>query len=336
MKKLLQALLSENIKINDDLQVPLKFCISNSTESATVQITTVGNPVVDGLQYKIADTWQNYTIGETITITKDSPVQFKNLNSQLSVDSNNYITFVISGSSPAVYAVGNIMSLLNYSDSCTSYCFFKLFYNCTKLKIRYLKETLTLPSLKLAPYCYQYMFLGTYIDKTPDLPATELPDYCYSLMFKNCTNLKSISSLPATSLAGGIGQYQGMFSTCTKLEQSIDLPATELSNKCYSSMFINCTLLTKAPKLPATELKSQCYYSMFSGCRNLINAPYLPAIELTTDCYKQMFKDCTSLKQISVEFTNWYENKNATLDWVNGVTSTERKFLCSIRIIRQL
>jgi hypothetical protein len=58
---------------------------------------------------------------------------------------------------------------------------------------------------------------------------------------------------------------------------------------------------------------------MFSGCKNLTTAPELPATKLSYNCcYSSMFSNCTSLKNISVNFTEW--NDISFNSWVNNVS----------------
>ena len=87
-----------------------------------------------------------------------------------------------------VKVTGNIMSLGNFADFCTPYCFDRLFAGCSTMI-----QAPRLPAVKLAAYCYREMFEGcTGLVTAPELPAAELAKYCYSGMFKNCTSLNEI------------------------------------------------------------------------------------------------------------------------------------------------
>lgn len=146
----------------------------------------------------------------------------------------------------------------------------------------------------MAKYCYQYMFKNcANLTTAPTLPATTLAVYCYASMFYGCTSLTQAPALPATTLADYCYQY--MFRACTNLTQAPALPATTLVRSCYLGMFRSCTSLTTAPALPATTLADYCYQYMFQKCTNLTTAPALPAKRLAVYCYYQMFNGCTSL-----------------------------------------
>lgn len=212
-----------------------------------------------------------------------------------------------------IAASDNVMSMLNYSDTCISACFYGLFKDCTSLTV-----APELPATILADYCYDSMFNGCKnLVNAPELPATTLCNYCYSYMFAGCTNLTEAPKLPATTL--GNRCYYGLFENNTKLTIAPELPATKLADSCYENMFKNCTNLTSAPKLPATTLASKCYYCMFYGCTSLVNAPELPATYLVNSCYSWMFYNCKKLNYIKVAFKTWGGN---TSSWVNGVSST--------------
>ena len=87
-----------------------------------------------------------------------------------------------------------------------------------------------------------------------------------------------------------------MFRECSNLTTAPSLPATTLADYCYSAMFEDCTSLTTAPSLPATTLANYCYFYMFKGCTSLTTAPSLPATTLARSCYRAMFLVCSSLK----------------------------------------
>ena len=260
-------------------------------DNSTVTLSGIGSPVVSGLQYRTNSntTWTDYTINTPITLENtDDYVQFKNNSNQLSKSSsNNYAQFVMSGK---IKASGNIQSMLNYSNSCTNYCYYNLFRNCSSLI-----SAPTLPAITLATNCYGNMFIGCIsLSSAPALPATTLDTYCYNGMFRGCTSLSSAPTLPATTLAA----------------------------RCYKDMFRGCTSLKTAPALPATTLASNCYAAMFSGCTSLRSAPTLPATTLTQSCYTSMFTACTSLSSVNVAFTNWNSSITPTNDWLSNVASS--------------
>jgi len=230
----------------------------------------------------------------------------------------------------------------------TEQCYYQMFTYCSSLIV-----APELPATKLKEQCYKSMFRGcTSLATSPKLPATKLANYCYSQMFANCTSLTTASELPAATLADNCYSY--MFKDCTSLTTAPELSAATLADSCYSQMFENCTSLETAPELPASGLADRCYFnmfryctslvngpsvlsamnlydscymSMFYGCSSLIKAPELPAIELVSNCYRSMFNGCTSLSSINVQFTNWNESLNSTLNWVNGIAPNGR-FTC--------
>ena len=70
-----------------------------------------------------------------------------------------------------VIVYGNIQSLLNFSDECPDYCFYKLFYGCWNLT----SDNLILPAMKVGNYSYSNLFyLNQTLTKLPQLPATEI------------------------------------------------------------------------------------------------------------------------------------------------------------------
>ena len=167
---------------------------------------------VDGLQYRtnINDEWSTYTLNTIITLTNVGDyIQFQNTKEQLSTSADTYIKFDMGGK---ITASGNIQSMLNYSKSCSPYCYYKLFYGCTSLT------------------------------KAPELPATNLAEHCYESMFEYCSDsLTSAPELPATTLAERC--YSQMFAQCWELRSAPELPATALAEYCYYYMFDGCTSL---------------------------------------------------------------------------------------------
>ena len=180
------------------------------TAGSTVQLTKVGSPTVSGLQYRTDSSaaWSSYTIDDVITLENVGDyVQFQNTESTLSSGSSSYVQFVLSGS---LEGSGNVQALLNYSDSCKGYCYYRLFFQATSLI-----SSPDLLSVILASSCYSSMFYGSGITKAPYLPATTLINSCYAYMFQNCSSLTS-------ALLG----------------------ATELSTNACLNMFVNCVSLS--------------------------------------------------------------------------------------------
>lgn len=182
----------------------------------------------------------------------------------------------------------------------TTACFKNMFKGCSS--ITELKGN-TLGRQTLAASCYEGMFQDCInLQRAPaiiktntgdPIDAANVPVYasCYKNMFNGCWNLKTAPMLSCPTMKANC--YEGMFKGCRSLENGPDLPATTLASGCYASMFENCTSLTAAPELPAETLVSNCYESMFSGC--------------------------TNLKYISVAFSDWKEDDDATTNWVYNV-----------------
>lgn len=274
--------------------------------------TTAKNKV---LQYKLNDgQWQTWDLSD-VNLTNGDKMYIKSDDTiPMSESDTIYKQFDMLGG--FITASGNIMSLLNFSTSLTSYAFYGLFSNCLQTLI----AAPQLPATTLAPYCYCDMFSscdfmhnapelpattlaeGCYmsmfadcirLEQPPALPAITLAPNCYNNMFYNCRRIEATPSLPATTLAQGC--YENMFKLCTFITTAPELPATTLAPKCYKHMFYSCEALTNAPELPATTLVDNCYDSMFYGCKALTYAPNLPATTLAQGCYYQMFIVCTSL-----------------------------------------
>ena len=286
MRQIIRLLLAESSQKND-VENPLTFTAEQA--NSTVKLTKSGSPTVSGLKYRqsIRGVWKSYTINTVITLANVGDiVQFKNTEQTLSSSNSNYVYFVMTG---IISASGNIQSMLNYIEQCKRYCYYRLFYNCSKLTV-----APDLTATTLADYCYYYMFYNCKgLTIAPELNATTLARYCYSNMFYDCSKLTNAPILPSTTLADYCYYY--MFSGCSSLTIAPELPATTLANYCYSYMFDGCSSLTTAPELPATTLANHCYYYMFYNCKGLTEAPELPATTLTTYCYHSMFCACKSL-----------------------------------------
>ena len=203
----------------------------------------------------------------------------------------------------------------------STYCYGRMFYNCSSLT-----AVPELPATTLAEQCYNSMFYGcTSLTTAPELPATTLAASCYVDMFHGCSSLTAAPELPATTLASSC--YNSMFYGCTSLTAAPELPATDFHSSpsatyCCQSMFYGCSSLTTAPSvLPATELVNFCYSSMFNGCTSLTTAPKLPATTLVNGCYNKMFSGCSKLNHIEAVFTTT-PNTLYTDSWVSGVSST--------------
>ena len=183
-----------------------------STGDSTVSMTQYGIPDKSAgkvIQYKINNgKWQtmnlsgvNLSDGDKMYVKSDDTIP-------ISESTEIYKKFVMTGS---IAASGNIMSLLNFSDTLTDYAFYRLFIFC--------------PPLTTAP----------------ELPATTLAWSCYQDMFYNCQSLTAAPALPATKLTKFC--YMSMFRGCTSLTQAPELPAATLVHACYGWMFDGCSNL---------------------------------------------------------------------------------------------
>ena len=137
-------------------------------------------------------TWSDYTINTTITLTNiGDKIYWRNKSETVTNFStlSTYYTFVFSW---LVWASWDIDFLLckNSTDTIPSnYCFRRLFYSAN--------SSLTMP---------------------PKLPATTLTTSCYETMFRGCAALAWIPKLPATTLKQNC--YYQMFYGCSKIKLS--------------------------------------------------------------------------------------------------------------------
>ena len=268
-----------------------EYLCFTANEVSTITLEQKGTPTVSArkfIKYNINDgAWELLGSSMVTLKTGDKMYLKSDDNIPMSESTGIYKYFNITGS---ISASGNIMSLLNFSDTLTDYAFYKLFTNCAGLV------------------------------QAPSLPATTLAPYCYSSMFDHCTSLVVAPELPATILADQC--YQRMFYYCTSLTTSPTiLPATELVISCYSSMFFSCESLKTTPELPATTLAKSCYYCMFQSCKSLTTAPALPATTLAESCYMYMFVNCTKLNHVKALFTDMSAS-NCVWSWLSNVSTS--------------
>lgn len=183
-----------------------------STGNSTVAMHQEGTPNKSAnkvIQYKLNDgQWQTWDLS-AVTLVDGDKMYLKS-DDEIPIGESNeiYKQFVITGS---IAASGNIMSLLNFSDTLANYAFTRMFKDCASLTA------------------------------APALPATTLADACYAIMFNGCTSLTTAPALPSTTLQ--FSCYNNMFYNCTSLVNAPELPATTLTPYCYSNMFQNCSNL---------------------------------------------------------------------------------------------
>lgn len=300
--------------------------VDTQQQSIQISLYKVGNPVVDGIQYRLSQTsqWQPYTMYKKIKLSPGAYVQFQNTNQQLSTSVSDYICTLASG---YYQASGQMQSMLNYIDTCPDYCFYAFFYNGNSQITNYLTKppklsakevgqgsyfrmfqycgSLTqapqLPATKLGKLCYSYMFshCNALTNTMTQLPATELQQSCYSHMFQHCVNLAyAMDQLKAYYVP--LKAYQNMFYG-TAIKKSPKLNSTQMAQRACYAMFMDCKQLEEAGQLPATRLGERAYSYTFSGCSSLTKAPELPGTELAGNCYRLMFQSCTALTQTQVE-----------------------------------
>ena len=249
-----------------------------STGDSTVAMTQNGTPNTSAgkvIQYKLNDgQWQTWDLS-AVSLADGDKLYLKS-DDTIPVSESNSIfkQFAMTGS---IATSGNIMSLLNFSDTLTDYAFLILFDHCASLTT------------------------------APKLPATTLAETCYFRMFNACTSLTTAPELPATTLTTAC--YNSMFMGCESLVTVPALPATTLGDRCYGQMFMNCTSLVQAPELPATELTNYCYSGMFRGCTNL---NYVKAMFTTDLSYGSYLSNWLT----SVSETGTFV-KNSAATWTN-------------------
>lgn len=229
---------------------------------------------------------------------------------------------------------GNIASLLfednfeneNDIENKENFIFYKLFYNCQKLKhsnnlilpfrklsiacyykmfaeCQNLEDSPQLPSITLKDACYSYMFLNCiHLINIPEiLPAEDLSDYCYKGMFKGCSNILTIPEIKVKTLK--FCCCMEMFAECISLTTIKLNEEAEIAAYCYSGMFQNCINLIniynsneKEFKLSSSDSKSHCYYKMFYGCTSLTIAPEILCINANSSFCESMFEGCINLE----------------------------------------
>ena len=199
-----------------------------STGDSTVAMTQNGTPNKSAnkvIQYKLNDgQWQTWDLSDVSLHDGDKMYLKSDDEIPISESEIIYKQFTMTGS---IATSGNIMSLLNFSDTLTDYAFFSLFNYCTSLTA------------------------------APALPATTLGSGCYRYMFEGCTSLTAAPALPATTL--DYSCYQAMFSGCTSLTTAPELPATTLTYMCYAGMFISCSKLNYVKAMFTTDPSTGSY-----------------------------------------------------------------------------
>ena len=274
-----------------------------AVEDTDIALVKVGSPTIGTVKYGINNTSPStaYTVttsSSTIHLTAGQKCYWTITSTTTAFSSSNYLEFTSTGK---INAGGNLSSLIGGQTAIPrNYCFYRLFYSCSKLIDASALNFDSIKSFNSKTYAFGYMFQNcVFLTTAPELPATTLAANCYQNMFYGCTSLTRAPELPAETLATSC--YNGMFRSCRSLTIAPELPATTLAANCYQNMFQACRSLTIAPELPATTLAANCYQNMFYNCSSLTTVPELPATTLTSNCYNSMFNGCTNLKISSTE-----------------------------------
>lgn len=165
---------------------PLTFIAETPNSSILLNKNGRYHPIE--LRYRLSSSanWEIYELETLIPLNNVGDyVQFQS-DYSLTPSERFYVNFVMEGT---IRATGNIQSLMNYTDICSNWCYYRLFINCTSLI-----EAPKLTATTLANNCYKEMFSGcTELITAPKLPATELVESCYLNMFNGCTKLNSVT-----------------------------------------------------------------------------------------------------------------------------------------------
>lgn len=263
-----------------------------STGSTSIALNKKGSPNQIALQYSVdGGAWQNYTVGDQISLSNNQTVSFSGLNEKFSLTNSHYYYFSTEGEG-TVAVSGEVVTLISGTAITYPYSFCNLFKGNTKI-VDASKMTLN---------------------------STTLTKWCYANMFKDCVNL---STGPALIKATTLKDWccAGMFAGCTSLTDPPVLSATAVAVGCCQGMFYNCKNLTGTPVLNAFRLRPLCYDSMFWGCEKMTNITIGAGLIAEGAC-ANMFVHCKSLTGIAVLFGDWDSKANSGWDYTTDpVTS---------------
>jgi len=167
------------------------LCFTANTAGSTIKLQKYNSPTSITLETSTDwNTWSTYSMGSTITLSNIwDKVYFRNTSETdtwFSINASSFYQFEMYTWSIA--ASWDISSLLNknLTNNLSTYCFYRLFYNCISLT--------TPPGLNwtsLADYCYGGLFqYCTWLTSLPKLAATTLKTGCYNRMFYWCSSIK--------------------------------------------------------------------------------------------------------------------------------------------------
>ena len=236
--------------VGDDVNILNNYCVLKANEDSTFKFyqdaghSNGKKPNLQYTQYIQGQNfkWQESSIDNEISITKDSTILLKgdNPNGWDVYDETGGIwtqngNILIKGN---VSLSGKINALLdngkNSINTIPSRCFSSLFKDSTGITSI---ASGFLPSTSISSMCYNGLFNGcSSLKIAPDLPATTLYAACYNRMFLGCSSLETAPDLPAKKLV--IDCYKEMFSHCSSLK-SISIGYTGSYNDLYFNLWAN-------------------------------------------------------------------------------------------------
>lgn len=185
---------AKRIKALDDLLPQPDALNFYAPNGCTIAFNKTGSPTTVGLEYSVDRgqnwvTWQpNANGNRTITLSAGQRMYLRNTSETstgLCVSDSAYYTFTFSDE---IYAKGKLDSMLCKNPdnaTFTSFCYDRLFRNCT-----YLKTAPTL-SNKTATWVYRSCFQNTGIESIT-IPVTKPSNSQFYYAMYNCANLKEI------------------------------------------------------------------------------------------------------------------------------------------------
>lgn len=198
----------------DPLQMPLTFTANKAGEAVT--LNTVGTLTLPDMHYRMGKSgaWQPYTAGTAIELPNiGDSVQFWNNASTLSTSQSNYAQFAFNHTG-GISASGNLMSLLNWSDSVPDWGFNELFHYRTAL------TSLPLfPDTQVGIGSYHAMFAGCsrLVNQKVTLPSPTFYNHTYYNAFRN-TPIIEADIDGSLGTKGGDRGFGNCFVRCTSLK----------------------------------------------------------------------------------------------------------------------
>lgn len=174
--------------------------------------------------------WQDYTVGDTITLPNaGNKVGFRAKTTNAAFGNNTNTSFNGWVGTGQLSVSGNINSLLdkdNYATltdiSSRQRVFNWMFYNMTSLVSA---EDLTLPCTTIGKFAYNNMFQGcTNMTKAPkEIAATTISgttgDWPMAGMFKGCTSITKSPYFHFTNINSNTNAFQELFNGCSNLNE---------------------------------------------------------------------------------------------------------------------